>query len=444
MVALALLIFACEDPGEIGLELNPENGLFVAKYQGIPLDNSVILFESMVTDNATRIDSFNNINSGGRLLVGSFENQQFGKFSSKAFAGVYLGKVGFSNESGNYIFDSLIFNIKVDYLYGNSLLGNKRISIHELSDTLDLDTIYRTNNTSPYQQEAVGTFDFDLSTLDTVWIDTVLTTRLSDELGIRFLEEARVNDITFANNNDFRKFFSGFAFVADDMNDMVTGIIPENARSFLRLHFHDTKDTTFLDLIFQDLDTLEGNLTKYYNNITLDRTGTPLQNISDFHTDFETANDLSYIQASTGVFTKMTLQPYFDFLDTVEHLVINRAEIEIPVELYTDNTIPSSPLDIYVIDENNRFIEQFVPGRPQPNYKTIGKLSFKKDPNENTGKYAGDLTQYVQNLTSGEASDLNFLLGQASLWNSVLSIHQSVIKKDEIQLNVYYSTIRQN
>ena len=83
ILGLALLIFACEDPGEIGLELNPENGLFVAKYQDVPLDNSVILYEKIVSDNATRIDSFNNINSGGRLLVGSFENQQFGKLNSK-------------------------------------------------------------------------------------------------------------------------------------------------------------------------------------------------------------------------------------------------------------------------------------------------------------------------------------------------------------------------
>ena len=136
ILGLAIFIFACEDPGEIGLDLNPENGVFVAKYQNIPLGNSVILYEDILTDNAPRIDSFQNITSGGRFLTGNFSNQQFGKMTSKAFTGLYLGSVGFSNDTLNFTYDSLVFNIKVDYLYGNSLLGNKRITIHELAEPL--------------------------------------------------------------------------------------------------------------------------------------------------------------------------------------------------------------------------------------------------------------------------------------------------------------------
>ena len=305
-----------------------------------------------------------------------------------------------------------------------------------------MDTLYQSKNSTPYLDIPVGEFNFDLSVLDTVWVDTVLTTKLSDELGMRFLDEATINDTSFLNNDEFRKFFSGFAIISDDANETITGIIPESSSTYVRLHFHNANDTSFLDFVFQDLDTIGSNSTKYYNNITLDRSGTPLEGITDFYTEFQTDNDLSYIQASTGVFTKVNVQPYLNFIDTIDHLVINRAEIEIPVDLYTDNTIPSSPLDLYVITQENKFIEEYVAGRSLPTYKTAGRLSFTRDRNENSGWYSGTFTQYVQDLTSGENSDTLLLLGQSSLWNSVLSVNQSVISKEGITIKVYYSTIQ--
>ncbi|MCG8307977.1 MAG: DUF4270 domain-containing protein [Cytophagales bacterium] len=440
MALLAPLIFACEDPGEIGLDLNPENGAFVARFQEIPVDNSVLLYEDIVADNATRIDSFQNIGSAGRLLTGSFDNQSFGKVKSTAFAGLYLGKVGFTDD--DYVFDSLVFNIKVDYMYGNSFLGTKKIYIHELADSLKTDTLYLTRNSTPYHDTPLGEFAFDLSALDTVWIDTVLTTKLSDELGKRFLQEAKDNESTYLNNKEFRKFFNGFAFVSDEANNMVAGIIPENNSTFLRMHFHNNEDTTSFDFIFQDFDTINFNSTKYYNHISLDRSGTPIEGITEFYTEYQTSNDLSYIQASTGVFTKLDIQPYLNFIDTIDHLVINRAEIEIPVQSFSDNTVPSSGLDMYVVDQNNRFVEEFIPRRPLPIYITAGRLIFSRNSNENEGKFEGIITEYIQGLTSGDSQNTQLLLGQTNLWNSVLSVNQSVLKKDKIVLKVYYSVLQ--
>lgn len=444
ILGLALFIFACEDPGEIGLDLNPENGVFVAKYQEIPLGNSVLLYEDIVSDNATRIDSLNNLTSGGRLLAGSFSNQDFGKMQSKGFAGLYMAPdtVEFSDENGEYIFDSLILRMKVDYLYGNDLQGQKSIFVHELTDSLELNNLYLTKHTTSYAVEPLGEFVFDYSSLDTVSVDTLMKTRFSDELGLRFLKEAEENDTTFSNNNLFREFFYGLAFVAGETNDMVTGIVPESRSSYLRLHFHNSTDTLYKDFMFYDLDTIPGNTTKNYNNITLDRSGTPLEGITDYYTEFQTGNEFSYIQASTGVFTKVNIQPYLNFIDTIDHLVINRAEIEIPVDRYIDNTVPSSPLDLYVISQENKFIEEYVAGRPLPKYKTAGRLSFERDRSENSGLYSGTFTQYVQDLASGENSDTLLLLGQSSLWNSVLSVNQSVILKEGISIKVYYSTIQ--
>ena len=362
ILGLALFIFACEDPGEIGLELNPENGVFVAKYQEVPLDNSVLLYEDILSDNTVRFDSLDNVTSQGRLLTGSFSNANFGKTTAKGYTRLFLGALGFSNDTTNYVFDSLVLRMQVDYGYGD-FFGNKKINIYELSEPLKDDTTYLTRNSSPHFPDPVGEFNFDLSSFDTLRVDTLLTTKLSEELGMRFMEEATFNDSTYLNNDEFVKFFNGFAFGYEESNNMVTGLLPDNTSSFLRMHFHNARDTTFIDFIFQDRDTIPGNLTKYYNTIRLDRTGSALEGIQEYYTEFETATDRSYIQGAAGVFTKLDFQPYLQFLDTIDHLVINRAEILIPVFEYENNNFPSSPLDLYVVDENNRFIEDFVPAK---------------------------------------------------------------------------------
>lgn len=447
ILGLALLTFACEDPGEIGLDLNPENGAFVARFQEFNLDNSVLLYDEILSDNTTRIDSSDNYQSGGRLLSGVYSTPDFGKLQSKAFAGLYLAPetFGFSDQEGDYVLDSLVLRMKVDYLYGKELTGQKSISIHELSDSLEVERKYFTKSSTSYSQDPLGEFSFDFSSFDTVKVDTVISARLSDELGLRFLKEAEENDSSYLNNNLFREFFHGLAYVSAESNDLLIGMVPESRGSYLRLYYHSSEaDSLFEDFMFFDLDSLPGNKTKYYNNITLDRTGSPIEGISDYYTEFETDNEHSYLQASAGVFTKLNMDKYEQFLDTIGFLVINRAEIEIPVLEYADKITPSSTLEMYAVDENNRFIEEYVNGRPNPVYRIVpeGKLSFRKDSDANKGIYVADVTSYIQQIAIDEDLETELLLGQPGLWNSILSVNQSVIKKDSISLKVYYSVLQ--
>ena len=443
ILGLAFFTFACEEPGEIGLELNPENGTFVAKYSEIPVANSIIQHEDIFSDNSTRINNFTQQRfSDGRLLTGSYSTQDFGKFQSKAFSSLYLGSFGFKGD--DFIFDSLVLSIKVDYLYGErqNFLGNKRIFVHELAEEIKIDSLYLTKNSTSYLEEPIGEFNIDISSFDTTRVDTVFTARLSDELGLRFLDKAKTDTLTYNNNVDFRKFFNGFALVSDEANGVVAGIHAESLSTFMRLYIHDSQDTTSFDYILQGLDTGGFNITRYYNNITLDKAGTPIEGIPDFHTDFQTNNGLSYIQGSAGIFTKLNVGSYLNFIDTIDHLVINKAELVIPVDLYNDFLSPSPALDLYVSDQNNMFVEQYDSVGMRITYATIGSISFIKDSNENKGQFVGDITNYIHNLTSGNSTDSLLLIGQTSLWNSVLTVNQVITPKDDIKIKVYYSTLQ--
>jgi hypothetical protein len=455
ILGLALLTFACEEPGEIGLDINPENGTFVARYFEIPIKNSITQHEDILSDNSTRVDfQSQNPISDGRLLVGSYSSPEFGTFKSRAFASFSLGQAGFTPEG--FTFDSLILYARVEYAYGNNFMGIKKINIHELEEDIKRDSVYLTKNSTPYSMEPIGEFNFDFSSFDTTRIDTLMKARIADELGVMLLDSAQSDTMNFYNNEELRKFFKGLAFVPEDMSGVVAGIHAESQSTFMRMHIHNATDTSFFDFIIpaytQDTiyttnsngeeDTLfiTRNFTRYYNSIDLDKTGSPIAGIPGFYDDFETDDDLSYIQGSSGIFTKLNFGSYNQFLDTVKNLVINKAELIIPVVTYEDYLEPSLALDLYLTDESNRFFEVQVDSL-KTIYSTIGRVNYLESENSNSGEYLGDVTNYIQALTSGNSTDTLILIGQSSLFNSVLTVNQTVIDKDNILLKIYYSSI---
>jgi hypothetical protein len=452
ILGLALFTLACEEPGEIGLEINPENGAFVARYFEIPLDNSIIQQEDVLSGSLTRIN-FNDItqkpSSDGRLLVGGYNTPEFGAFKATSFSNIYFTKFGFA--SHGFTFDSLIFNIKIDYIYGNEFMGNKKIAIHELSEDILLDSVYLTKNSTAYFPDPVGEFNFNLSAFDTIFVDTVFSTRLSDEFGMKLFDKAGEDSITFFDNRVFREFFKGIALVPDESNSMVAGIHAESPSTFMRMYFHNEKDTTFLDFTidgFTQDTTIVGNdttfqivnLTRYYNNITLDKSGSAIAGIPGYYTEFQTDDDFTYIQASSGVFTKLDFGKYYEFLDTVPNLVINRAELILPVKTFQNYLQPSLSLSLYPIDEGNKFIKVEQSGRILT-YLSFGGLSYSGFQNENRGQYEGNITGFIQGITSGDIENVQILVAQSSLDNSILSVNQTLLEKRNILLRVYYSSL---
>lgn len=419
----------------------------MAKYQELSLNTSLVLADDILSDNSTRINGRSEEPiADGRVLFGNYTTPDFGSISASGFSSLYLTKRGFNPTKDSLVYDSLVLYMFVDYLYGKSFLGTKEINIHELKEEIKIDSVYLTKNATPYHEEPVGTMNFDFSALDSVRVDTLISVRLSDELGNRFMDEAKADTTTFSNNVEFRQFFNGFAFVPGDANDMITGVHMESPSTFVRMFVHNTKDTAAYDFIFTGYDTTGNNITRYYNNITLERAGSSIGPINDYYTDYFPADNRGFTQGSTGVFTKLDFTPYIDFIDTIDHLVINRAELVIPIEPYDTYFDPVSSVDLYKVDEFNRFVEVFDSATLRINYQTAGKIGFRKDSNARSGRYEGLITTYIQSIVTDLEADStvysSVLVGQPSLWNSVILTNQSAIPLQEIKLRVYYSTLK--
>ncbi len=442
IAGLALIIFACEDPGEIGLDLNPEQGVFVAHYKEVPLKTSIVNYEDILSDNNTRISKVNQqFLAGGNLLTGNVDIPEVGKTEAKAFMSIYPWN--FKTDS-IYIFDSLVMHLHITYMYGKNLSGTKKIYVHELSEELLLDTVYLTKNSTAYFPDPIGEFNVDLSEYDSAGIDTVYTARLSDEFGLKLTGEVTSDSTVFQDNLKFREFFKGLALVSDPANDVILGsfIKTSGQTTYLRLYYHTVKDTTYMDFIIPGTDTAGINITRFYNNITLDKTGTPLEGIPDYYVDFETQNEFTYHHNAGGIFTKLNLGVFNQFKDTIEHMVINRAELIIPVEEYEDYLTPTSFIDLYLMDENNKFREEYDSLNQNIKYLTIGRIKFQKDSLTNAGEFVGDVTTYIQNIASGLNTDTLLYVGLPNLWYSVAAVNQFKSRKDKIRLQIYYSVLK--
>ena len=443
IAGLALIIFACEDPGEIGLDLNPENGLFVARYQEIPVKTTVVNYEELLSDNNTRISKVNQqFIAGGNLLTGSVYFPEIGKTEATAYTSIYPWN--FKTDS-TYIFDSLVMHLHITYMYGKNLAGEKKIYVHELSEDLLTDTVYLTKNSTAYFTDTVGTFSINLSDYDSSGIDSVYSARLSDELGMKWADKMASDSTVFQDNMKFREFFKGLALVSDPANDVILGsfIKTTGQTTFLRLHYHTLSDTSYYDFIIPAYDTAGINITRFYNNIKLDRTGTPLEGIPDYYVDYEPQSDFAYFHPAGGIMTKLNLGPFNNFRDTISHMVINRAELLIPVEDYEDFLLPLQTIEIYAVDENNKFVEVYDTLNQSTRYLSIGRFNFGEDSLGNDKQYLGDVTNLVQSISGGYNTDTLFYVGFPSMWYSIAAVNQFKARKEDIRLRVYYSSLKE-
>jgi hypothetical protein len=230
------------------------------------------------------------------------------------------------------------------------------------------------------------------------------------------------------------------------------GFEPEDAEyeTKLALYYHDSEDTARLNFYFtgyQVEDSVYINYKHYYHSFIQDKSGTPLAGLTEFNKDFDTGTDNTYIQSGTGVLTKISFDSYYEFLDTLSNVVINRAELEFSVEHYEDNAFPPSGLYLAVTDESNKFLFQTNSSGGLEvkrildafsGYKTY-KLRFLKYPDENAGYYRSQITGHIMSLTEGTGINKPLFLESDHFVNSIESF---VSSKNSMKLKIYYSTVR--
>lgn len=450
VVAVALFFFSCEDETSLLGYKNPSSK-FKLGYVDIPIGSSVLLFDSVRTSNNNASNDLN------RFLVGSYTDPVFGKATATTFAQfVPLGQVP-KNDSITYVYDSVSLLLRFDfYAYGAAGETTQTFQIYKLDElipfsnsvtvpstiggqhtptntTLNSQKLYYSNSSTGYTTllgdttHLVNMDKFNLYIKDRDPKTEFINLPLDLNFGKDIFDLALVGDSTFTRPDLFTTKFFGLAFAPGASSDKIVGLYPNDDTTRLRIHYHSVRNK---NNSVKDTLTLEFAFTRMsYNKIISDRSGTTLADLTNTYEDYA-PTDKRYIQAGSGIVTKLDLSKFMDFAhsDSITRMAINSAELVITNVDAPGVFLPPQNLVVRILEDNNRIKKISPPSQGTAYSKDFADLSLYQGrvtfDQSSTSTYHGtafDSTFTVVNdqgafFTLGYSTEQNRYSGTASLF----------------------------
>ena len=438
ILGLALLLLGCEDPVAIGIDVDKDNIQFDVVYKRFELPGTLVQIDSIPTSNSRR------------LLTGSYQDPKFGLSKPTSYAELF-GRSA-PNVDSAAVYDSLILQLQYDYVHGTEIKAENNLKIHRLEERIDGIATFFSFSTFPYFPDPIGdiTFKYFLDDNEEVRLDTVLRIPLSNDLGLDFFERLRDdNDTTFTSTESFLNYFHGIALVTGDGYPTVTGFEVGVPESKMTLYYHFTNSDGEIVNRTYDLEMAQGG---HVNNFEFDRTGTPISSISttEKYKEYNTTNGFIYVQSGAGLVAKIDFSPFLDFTDSLESLIINRADLTLgEVELFPNYVVPSESLVYYLTDSTNIRLRA-----EDGNFRALQQDNPAIDPNGTSFPYETTFNVEDQAYSTPLSSFLQALFDQVITEKHILTypnfnsnsttFDRFVIDPRNIILEVYYSTADQS
>ncbi len=314
VVLLTPLFFvSCEDPGKIGLDVDPKNSVISTKYKEFVLPSMQVQFNPRSTTNSIS------------LQAGIYTDSDFGTISSKSYT--WLGiqpSIPILSSSATYTGTSL--SIQFVSIYGSEGENDEiqSFDIYQLSEPLEEGVDY-TRVDELQVGSLLGTADIFIQENDTLATDSLFQFDISDDFGKLIFNKMVANDPIFENESTFNAFINGIAIVPSSNNNK---ILHFNTSTF-RIKVNYTEVNSAGELVDRSY-SLDIGSTNFYH-IDSDLAGTPLNGMIPNNQDFEPSNDYRYLQAGTLIGLKVNLNTVYDYLnnemasDTVSNIIIQKA-----------------------------------------------------------------------------------------------------------------------
>ena len=452
IILASILAISCEDPGKIGLIINEDNGVLKTAFRDILLPSNVVQFNPRKTSESLT------------LKAGQYLNDDFGVVYAKCYTS--MSPSIFVQPSSNSEFAGFDMTIGYSSFVGSVPLNfeMQTIAVHQLSDEYDIDRTYLRTD-----ELALGTkladWTFAPRTDDSLQVDSTYIVPLDDAIGRDLFDKLKQGDPIFDDETLFNQYFKGVGFVSSANGRNIF----ELDRTRLKFTIKYNEFNSDGNPIERSYDLLLGSHSFY--NITSDPSGTALSGISADNSDFYPTDDYRYIQYGTMIALRIDLQPFFELSDTIEYMIINKAEIIIEqVEEGKEYDNPPDILQVYFTDESNDWpviddVGRWDSTRIGSNYITLQDESLAVPPgfygvtqdspfNPDSLNYKINMSYFFQNLYSGnfysssepflEGNGQIFVFGESDvLYPSRSKSHTEttglVVHKDNIKLRIHYS-----
>ncbi len=382
----------------------------------ISVSTSTVILDSVVT-------------SGKEIAqVGHYKDEYLGDITAKSYIQLNRPDNTFSSDI-NYTYDSLRLIVNfTGNSYGDTL-QEQTIYVYRLDEELEEgetsvidyyededydDPGYYFYNTTSFKYSESGLLGkYTYTPQPNHPEDTYLEIPLSDSLGQELLEKLILgedDDYDMADDEHFAEYFKGLVLVAENTGEN-GAIIEFNAADsgiYMNLYYHSGLATGHNDLEA----AFYGESDLQFNQITSDRTGTPLENWEKRSIDLPSSetDNKTFLQGALGVFTRIEFPGLDYFLYEGENAVILSAQLELYPTKGTYKDFPISDNLVLFSSENyNR-----VGGRLYSSSGDVETGYVYLDDATNVDTYiAFDLTNYlISDLLDGyHDEDFGFLCG---------------------------------
>ncbi len=436
---------SCEDPSDIGLDLKDENEIG-AYYDTLNIKTGTV----SKTDSVLAFRQY-------PLPVGGYQDGALGNVKATIFTEIGLSglKVSFGKDP---VADSLVLTLDyADNMYGAQDIEPLELDIHRLTEGFRDKASYFTNSSLAYSPEVLGSTSFNPGQVDSTNRIIPARIHLSMELANELL--AQNGTQTLENQFKFVEFFKGIAIVPTkevprEVVNIVTG--GSNIRTKLTLYYKN--DTTRNEHNF----LLSGENIRNFSKVEVNRSGTALEGLASYEVLPSSATGgESYVQSGTQLFTKLTIPNLDKLKEEHGNIIINRAELIIPVKNNSFVTILAPMyLGLYETNNTNRILYTATGLAKTVSVDDPDALDTYRSPTalrfvektKTEGYYKATITAYVQAMVDGKKPNNGFLITpstfQASTSGNVLgtlSIPQRAIilntPESPVQLRVYYSKL---
>ena len=414
------------------------DGDFVIGSDYLSINNKVLLIDTLTVDVSTiNFDSLVTSNQS-RILIGNYTDPILGKVKSESYLELTpdtynLGSSS-DTETVNYVFDSIAMILKYNRYYYGDTTKTQTLNIHQLTQkikpNIDDDSFYN-NSTLTHYSNSIGSRTFYPRPIgkDSVNI------QMDASFGKNLFDKLKNN--AFTSSDEFNDYFRGIVIKPSTANS--SNVVGFTTACVMRMYYRqanaNSEETYTKDFKIADL-------TKQFNNISLDKTGTIIQNLPDSRNKLasELTNNSAFVQSGTGVACRID----FPFIKQLKYIsekgAIVDAELIIkPIKNSASALYPiKDSLQVYECDHLNRISKILT---NSDGSQKLAKLNNTPDEfNENIG-YTINIGSFLhQEMKKTYANKSSLILTFPNISKGVNRIVLGNQKNAEnkLQLKIYY------
>ena len=356
--------------------------------------------------------------STGLMLMGGYSDPMLGNLTAKGY--IQVSNPTWAPATVAF-FDSLVLRTAYSGYYYGDTTQVQTIEVHRVTKdfkTYDLpfywynegqysafykaSSLYNTTKT-PVESTPLGSRQVILRPLgkDTLQI------RLDDALGKEWLAGTQAQLPNLVETARFLTYFKGVSIEnASAQPSCVVGLNTDGMK--IRLYYKEYVE----DKLTQKYQDFAFSTSLFnYSSIQADRSATNLKDIETTGEVISTASDDQvYVQAGTGLVTKIRFPHVHKTIDGTQTLLVNQAQLLIePVKDSFDKDRPyPKTLTIYKTDRSNLPLAQ-LSADYNPSAGQSASYSQDKEYQTSSG-YTFNITQYVTGLVGTEGNTDNALL----------------------------------